>query len=142
MQFQVPQFIEIEDKIIGPFTFFQFMYLLGGFGGGYALYRLLEPYLGSLVYVVVVPLIIFSLALAFYKVNERPFINIVESWIKFKFSGKRYLWKKEEIVIKKQADDIDILIRNAGTQKAVVPKLTSGRLKDIAWSLDIQEKIK
>ena len=35
MQFQVPQFIEIEDKIIGPFTGRQFAFLLGGFGGGF-----------------------------------------------------------------------------------------------------------
>ena len=32
MQFQVPQFIEIEDKIIGPFTVKQFIYLVGGAG--------------------------------------------------------------------------------------------------------------
>ena len=29
----MPQFIEIEDKIIGPFTWKQFLYLAGGVGG-------------------------------------------------------------------------------------------------------------
>ena len=32
MRFEVPQFIEIEDKIFGPFTWKQFVYLAGGVG--------------------------------------------------------------------------------------------------------------
>ena len=32
MRFEVPQFIEIEDKIFGPFTWKQFVYLGGGIG--------------------------------------------------------------------------------------------------------------
>lgn len=139
MQFQVPQFIEVEDKIIGPFTFKQFVFLLGGVGGGYFLYRLIPA---PFSYIFALPVIGFGAALAFYKVNERPFIEIVQAWIKFKFSGKRYLWKKEATVEKKAADDIDELIGLAGKGNAPAPKLTSGKLKDIAWSLDIQEKIK
>ncbi|MFM2424198.1 MAG: hypothetical protein RLZZ70_589, partial [Candidatus Parcubacteria bacterium] len=30
MQFEVPQFIEIEDKIFGPLTWKQFLYVGGG----------------------------------------------------------------------------------------------------------------
>ncbi len=139
MQFQVPQFIEVEDKIIGPFTFKQFIFLLGGGGGGYFLYRLIPA---PFSYIFVIPVVGFGVALAFYKINNRPFIEIVQAWIKFKFSGKRYLWKKEATVEKKSADNIDELISLAGKGKAPTPKLTSGKLKDIAWSLDIQEKIK
>ncbi|TSC61742.1 MAG: SsrA-binding protein, partial [Parcubacteria group bacterium Athens0416_74] len=32
MQFQVPQFIEVEDKIVGPLTFKQFVFIAGGLG--------------------------------------------------------------------------------------------------------------
>ncbi len=142
MQFQVPQFIEVEDKVVGPFTFKQFLYLLGGFGGGYGLYRILEPYIGSISYIIVLPFIAFAVALAYYKVNDRPFIDIVQAWFSFTLSGKRYLWKKEATVIKKEADDLDQLIGKASSPKTATPKLTSGKLKDIAWSLDIQEKIK
>ena len=142
MQFQVPQFIEIEDKIIGPFTGRQFAFLLGGFGGGFILYRLLNPYLGSISYAIVIPWILFGLALAYYKVNDRPFIAILEAWFKFNLGSKRYLWKKEATIEKKGVDDLDQLINRAGAQKTTTPKLTSGKLKDIAWSLDIQEKIK
>ena len=32
MDYQVPQFIEVEDKLVGPLTFKQFVYLAGGAG--------------------------------------------------------------------------------------------------------------
>ena len=32
MEYQVPQFIEVEDKIIGPLTLKQFIYLAGAAG--------------------------------------------------------------------------------------------------------------
>jgi len=44
MQFQVPQFIEVEDKIFGPLTFKQFVYMAGGAGLAYLLWRVL-PFL-------------------------------------------------------------------------------------------------
>ena len=41
MQFKVPQFLDIEDKIFGPFTFREFVYLTGGGGMCFVLYKLL-----------------------------------------------------------------------------------------------------
>ena len=38
MQFQVPQFIETEDKIVGPFTLRQFIYVAGAGLGSVILY--------------------------------------------------------------------------------------------------------
>ena len=32
MEYQVPQFIEVEDKIIGPLTLKQFIYIAGASG--------------------------------------------------------------------------------------------------------------
>ena len=32
MRFEVPQFVDIEDKIFGPLTFKQFIYIAGGAG--------------------------------------------------------------------------------------------------------------
>ena len=42
MQFKVPQFLDIEDKIFGPFTFKEFVYLAGGAGLCFILYRPFE----------------------------------------------------------------------------------------------------
>lgn len=35
MQFKIPQFLDIEDKIFGPFTFKQFSYLLASIAFAY-----------------------------------------------------------------------------------------------------------
>lgn len=69
-QFTVPQFIDVESKIIGPITTRQFLIILGA-GLLIALcYRLFDFSLFVLVTVII--LIIASL-FAFVKINSRPF---------------------------------------------------------------------
>ena len=41
MRFQVPQFIEVEDKIFGPLTLKQFIYVFGGGGLCFVFYTFL-----------------------------------------------------------------------------------------------------
>jgi hypothetical protein len=45
MRFQVPQFIEVEDKIFGPLTVKQFIYLAGGAGLVFILYHFLPTWI-------------------------------------------------------------------------------------------------
>jgi hypothetical protein len=40
MRHEVPQFIDIEDKIFGPLTFLQGLYLIGGFFGAFSVFYL------------------------------------------------------------------------------------------------------
>jgi len=133
MRFQVPQFIEVESKIFGPFTFKQFIYLVGGAGAAYLAYAILPFFFAILI---IIPVAALSLALAFYKVNKRPFINIVESYFKYTFSDKLYIWKKKDRKVtpkeeKEKSDESGLF----------VPRLSDSKLKDIAWSLDVQESI-
>lgn len=93
MRFQVPQFIEIEDKIFGPLSFKQFIYVIGGVGIVVLLFFFLPNFIAFLL---AVPVGIFSAALAFYKVNNRPFIFITEAAVRHFFKRKLYIWKKEE----------------------------------------------
>jgi hypothetical protein len=70
MRFEVPQFIEIEDKIFGPFTWKQFVYLAGGIGLSAVIF-FAAPFI---VFVLIgVPLGGLAILLAFYPVNNRPF---------------------------------------------------------------------
>src|SRR5665213_385775 len=94
MQYQVPQFIDVEDKIFGPFTFKQFIYMVGGVGLSYIIYRFTPSLIISTVPIILV--LTLSAALAFYRVNNRPFINVMESAFKYGTSSKLYLWKKNE----------------------------------------------
>jgi len=134
MQFQVPQFIEVEDKIFGPLTFKQFIYILGGIGGSYILWRVLPIYVAG-------PLILliagFAAALAFFQFNGRPFIVGLESAFYFYIGSKLYLWNNE----KKQKNAPAVKTVSSRAAEVYVPKLSDSRLHELSWSLDIQEKI-
>ncbi|MDP2642013.1 MAG: PrgI family protein [bacterium] len=132
MRFQVPQFIEVEDKIFGPLTFKQFIYVAGGVGIAVIIFTFLPKFLAILVSV---PIVAFALALAFYKVHDKPFINMVEAFVKYSLTNKLYIWKKEQRPIQKAAS-----AQGSGEPKQVyVPKLSESKLKELTWSLDIKE---
>ena len=134
MQYQVPQFIEIEDKIFGPLTIKQFIFLAGGGGVSYLIYALLSPYLYFwLVIILIIPVIALAVALAFYKINGKSFITIVEFATKYYVGSKLYIWKKTDKPV----------VQNENTQSQgplIVPKLADSKLKDLAWNLDISDK--
>lgn len=131
MKFQVPQFIEVEDKIFGSLTFKQFIYVAGGIGICVLLFTFLPNFLAFLLSA---PVAAFSGALAFYKYNDKPFINLVEAFLNYSFTNKLYVWKKEDRVPQPG---------EASTAKPIeqvyVPKLSDSKLKDLSWSLDIKE---
>ncbi len=135
MKYQVPQFIEIEDKIFGPFTFKQFIYLAGGAGVCFIAYKLVPfPYSILLMF----PAVALSASLAFYKPNNRPFIDMIEAAFNFSTTSKLYIWKKEEKkIVPKTAQEI----MEAAKSSVIVPRLSDSKLKDLAWSLDINETV-
>ncbi len=137
MRFQVPQFIEVEDKIFGPLTLKQFIYLAGGGGLSFVIYVFINNLLISILPIIAV--LALSAALAFYKVNNRPIINVMESAFKYFFGGKLYIWKKSETPRPK---DAETAMKGAQSYASVmVPKIADSKLKDLAWSLDIKESI-
>ena len=135
MQFQVPQFIEIEDKIFGPLTLKQFLYLAGGAGICVAVY-LYVPF-KFLAILLIIPLGAFSLALTFYQINNKPFIDTVQAFFYYLIGGKLYLWKKEE---KKPITHTPGETQQT-TSLLTVPKMSESKLKDLTWSLDITESL-
>lgn len=127
MRFDVPQFIDVEDKIFGPLSFRQFAYLAGGAGLSYILYKVL-PFFAALI--LIVPIAALAVALAFVKVNDKPLINLLESAFNYFLRGKLYLWKKETQV-KKQTEVKE------DKPKVAVPTLSESKLHDISWGLDV-----
>ncbi|MBU1137331.1 PrgI family protein [Patescibacteria group bacterium] len=92
MQFKVPQFIELEDKIVGPLTIKQFLFLAGGGALLFVLWLVLA--LGAFI-VVAIPIGGIAMALAFYRPNGQPFIFLVISFFNYLFKPKLYLWRKK-----------------------------------------------
>src|SRR5688572_21746070 len=129
MRFEVPQFIDVEDKLFGPFTFKQFIYLAGGAGIVYTLFRVLPLFLAV---IIALPIAGLALALVFYKPNNRPFIKMVESVVNFFIKSRFYLWKRNQV--KKTVQSIE--------KSSVATVESDNKLKDLAWSLDILDQNK
>ncbi|MEN9920272.1 MAG: hypothetical protein RL538_165 [Candidatus Parcubacteria bacterium] len=93
MRFEVPQFIEIEDKIFGPLTWRQFLYLGGGLGAAVVMFLVL-PFIFFVIFGI--PLALLSAALSFYPVNSRPFSIFLEALVSYATKQKLYLWRRKE----------------------------------------------
>lgn len=132
MEYQVPQFIEVEDKIFGPLTLKQFLYLAGAGGLAAGLILYMPLVIGVML---ALPIIGLGVGLAFYKVNGKPLIDLIEAGLNFYISRRLYLWKKEpkgpEALPKVSVDST--MAEAAARQKL---DLTTSRLKDLALSLD------
>jgi hypothetical protein len=128
MRFEVPQFIDVEDKIFGPLTFKQFIYLAGGGGLAYVSYKIVPfPF-----WIILTPaFVVLALLLAFYKLNNRTFIEVAQSWISFMLKGKLYIWQRSKPIIKKP----EIV---APVAPQVPEKIyTEKTITDLAQNLDI-----
>lgn len=85
-QFTIPQFIDVEDKIIGPITIRQFIIMLAGFLLIAISYKLFD-------FSLFVTVTIFTLGVcgsfSFVRINGRPFhffvLNIVQTFKRPKF---------------------------------------------------------
>jgi len=139
MQFQVPQFIEVEDKIFGPLTFKQFVYVMGGAGAAYLLWRVFPLWISA-------PLILgvggLAAALAFSSWNGRPFIMALENAFFFTLRTKLYLWNNENKTSRTaQAHKREEEEAEQHEPQVYIPKLSDSKLHELAWSLDIKERI-
>lgn len=131
MEYQVPQFIEVEDKIFGPLTIRQFIYLAGGAGLIAILILSLGLFVGALLGI---PIGALALALAFYKINGKPFIEILESGFNFLTGRRRYLWRKE-----KEPLSPSVVAEAPAPAAPVKTALSRRKLEELAWSLDVKD---
>lgn len=98
MQFRVPQNIDLEDKIVGPLTMKQFLYLLVGGMIDYVLFQALvgpeNPRMG-LFLLVGVPVGLLAVALAFLKIQDRPFGEFLVSLVVYIIRPRQRVWHRE-----------------------------------------------
>lgn len=130
MRFQVPQFIDVEDKIFGPLTFRQFVYVVGGGGIVYICLKLLPLYAAILIGI---PVGALAFALAFVKFNGKPFISLIESLFVYLVRDKLYLWKKD---LKKKSEKATAE-EHQKVPISSIPTMTESKLHDISWGLDV-----
>lgn len=133
MQFQMPRFLDIEDKVIGPLTFKQFIFLGGGFGLAYVSYK----YLGWTWGFPLIGLFLFlGISLSFWKPNSRPAIVMFQAFLKHYTKNHMYVWKrptKAERIKKEEKKDIQLNTQNKDINK--------NKIEALAWSLDVMDRV-
>lgn len=135
MPYQVPQYIDIEDKVVGPLTFRQFIYIAGAAGTAFLAYRFMPFYAAVFV---IIPVVVLGLALAFYRINNRSFLTMVDYAVRHFLKPKLFIWHhreriKKEVKTRKLGQEIT---PPAGAF-SLTPRLSDSKLKDLSWSLDV-----
>ena len=109
MQFTVPQFIEHEPKIIGPFTFKQFIFIGSAGAISFVVYFTVGKTHLFLFILIAGIFLLSAFALAFFKINERSLPAVLLNFLNFSIAPKIYLWKRKEMppkIIKKAEESI------------------------------------
>lgn len=131
----MPQFITVEDKVIGPFTIKQFLYIAAGALLIIGARALIAPLLFWPLAVLIGAL---AASLAFLKINEQPFPVILKNAVFYLLRPRLYVWKKEVL----KAPTKEAVLRKEEPLVKKIPTLSESKLSDLAWSLDIKEKVK
>ncbi|MCK9393276.1 MAG: hypothetical protein WCX30_00975 [Candidatus Paceibacterota bacterium] len=99
MQVRVPQFIEHDPKLLGPFTLSQTLYVGAALFGTFILYLLIGQknfflflFLSGLLFAI-------AIFLAFYKVEGLSIPYVIKNSLDFNMKTKLYIWKRKEIPI-------------------------------------------
>lgn len=89
--FGVPQFIDVEDKVAGPLTWKQLLWMIGM---GAVLLTIFNTFDPSLAIVFAIPTVLIFVAFAFYKPNGFPLTTFVFYSILFIFRPKVSVWER------------------------------------------------
>lgn len=140
MEYQVPQFIEVEDKIIGPLTMKQFIYVAGTAGIVVTLFLTMSFIFAA---ILSIPIVAFGVALSFYKINGKTFVEMLEAGFNFYVGEKFFLWKQvlpteQENKTAATAAAVAAAESTAASAARNTPRLTRGKLSELAWSLDVK----
>lgn len=100
MRFSVPQYITIEDKLMGLVTFRQLFLLLGAFFITFAAFKLLPAFFSLIIGFIAFGI---AVALGWLQINGRSLLSAVPEVFGFFFStfGKKYLWRPTPEIIAK-----------------------------------------
>ena len=129
MRFEVPQFIEIEEKIFGPFTWKQFIYLGGGVGTA-AVILFTMPFIVFVLFGV--PVAALGAALAFYPINNRPFSIFLESMWRFYKANRTYYWRKRTDIVYNNTSE------TSGSSHVTPPTRGSGGINSLSRKLELK----
>ncbi len=119
----------MQDRIVGPLTLYQFLYLLAG---GMVFYATFKSGVIISFILLGIPAAMLALAFAFIKINEQPFLHFFTSFIFFTLHPKKRIWHHGN------GSTTISLTENKNTQdkKVTVKHISRAEISQMAQSLD------
>ncbi|MDO8474114.1 MAG: hypothetical protein Q7S62_00975 [bacterium] len=136
LRFQVPQFIEREARVVGPFTFKQFVYLGVPTAAAFFLY-FTAPFFVFLFSAIV--FLSIGFLFAFVNVGGRSFPIILMNFLHFSVGPKIYIWKKglpAQAPAKAGSDSVYAEPVQEGIQKPKVKLVKESKIKTLATHVE------
>lgn len=119
MQFNIPQFIDKEDKIVGPLTAKQLGWLFSAGGIILVLWAFLD---NSALIAAAIPIALIFGALAFYRPHNQPLLSFIFASVHYFMRPKMYVWKRipeQTKTVKKAVPKIAVPERKELNQKKI-----------------------
>lgn len=135
MQFKVPQNIDMEDKIVGPLTLIQFLYILGGGVIDYLLYMALGSS-SFIFWLFAIPIALVALALAFLKIQDQPLLYFIKAGLIYLQNPKKRIWQRQGIQPTIIKDTVKKVVIAPPPPKRHIEK---SELEKLAQTLDTQK---
>ncbi len=127
-QFLVPQFIDVETKIIGPVTTRQFFIMMGDAMVCFLFYKLF--YFNTFIVVTILTTVVFGVV-AFARINGMPFHYFFLNMVQTLKRPKLRVWAKvppTEVPEPEKAEEVE--------RTPVKPPLATSRLADLSLLVD------
>lgn len=139
MQYQVPHFLETEQRIWGPFTFNTFVILIGV--GGVLAIIYFTQIVGYITWIIIsVVAVLITLALMFGSYNGRGLYLVISDFFFHLVKDRRHTWEGAEI--KEKVSDFLVIkpelqnLPNIGAVKKKEEKPLGQRVEEISKLLD------
>jgi len=119
MNFTIPQFIEMESKIVGPLTFKQFVFVAIGTTISFVVYFSIGKASMPLALALIAIIEGGAGALAFVKIDGIDIVKVIQHYVEFAMSTRIFLWQgfhlpsqtvvaKEKITLQKAPTGVKI----------------------------------
>lgn len=134
-QYVVPQFITVEDKILGPITVRQFVILLVDTGLMFVFYKLFDF---TLFLALAIPVTGFMMILAFVRIGGQPFHFFLLSILSMLKISRVRIWQGNAKVIM----DLDYSAKKEEEVVVKIKNFDAARISELSKTVDTGGKYK
>lgn len=129
MMFNVPQYIDVEDKVAGPLTAKQLMWMIGMGAVLLLLYSIFDQ---ATFFILAIPIVLLFVALAFYRPYGQPLISFIGSSVLFFIRPKVYVWNRPSDVLRRKQG----IKKEEKKEEKVVKAITAEEIRRLSQIVD------